>query len=143
MFLGGGTPTFTEPGELRRLLDALPGAVEVTVEANPETVTPELAALLRAGGVTRVSLGAQTFDPALLEVLERVAGPDDVRRAFYHLRDAGFDNISLDLIYGIPGQSASGLDADIDRGARARPRASLLLRAGGEARNPFHAQAWR
>ena len=114
VFLGGGTPTFTEPGELRRLLHALPGAVEVTVEANPETVTPELAALLRAGGVTRVSLGAQTFDPALLQVLERVAGPDDVRRAFYHLRDAGFDNISLDLIYGIPGQSASGLDADID-----------------------------
>jgi oxygen-independent coproporphyrinogen-3 oxidase len=114
VFLGGGTPTFTEPGELRRLLDALPAAVELTVEANPETVTPELAALLRAGRVTRVSLGAQTFDPALLQVLERVAGPDDVRRAFYHLRDAGFDNISLDLIYGIPGQSASGLDADID-----------------------------
>jgi oxygen-independent coproporphyrinogen III oxidase len=114
VFLGGGTPTFTEPGELRRLLDALPAAVEVTVEANPETVTPELAALVRAGGVTRVSLGAQTFDPALLQVLERVAGPDDVRRAFYDLRGAGFDNISLDLIYGIPGQSASGLDADID-----------------------------
>jgi oxygen-independent coproporphyrinogen III oxidase len=114
VFLGGGTPTFTEPAELRRLLDALPPAAEVTVEANPETVTPELAALLRAGGVTRVSLGAQTFDPTLLQVLERVAGPDDVRRAFYHLRDAGFDNISLDLIYGIPGQSASGLDADID-----------------------------
>ena len=114
VFLGGGTPTFTEPGELRRLLDALPEAAEVTVEANPETVTPELAALLRDGGVTRVSLGAQTFDPGLLQVLERVAGPDDVRRAFYHLRDAGFDNISLDLIYGIPGQSASALDADID-----------------------------
>jgi len=114
VFLGGGTPTFTEPGELRRLLDALPEAAEVTVEANPETVTPELAALLRHGGVTRVSLGAQTFDPGLLQVLERVAGPDDVRRAFYHLRDAGFDNISLDLIYGIPGQSASALDADID-----------------------------
>jgi oxygen-independent coproporphyrinogen III oxidase len=114
VFLGGGTPTFTEPGELRRLLDALPEAAEVTVEANPETVTPELAALLRGGGVTRVSLGAQTFDPGLLQVLERVAGQDDVRRAFYDLRDAGFDNISLDLIYGIPGQSASALDADID-----------------------------
>ena len=114
VFLGGGTPTFTEPAELRRLLEALPAAPEVTVEANPETVTPELAALLRNGGVTRVSLGAQTFHPELLQVLERVAGPDDVRRAFYHLRDAGFDNISLDLIYGIPGQSAAALDADID-----------------------------
>ena len=114
VFVGGGTPTFTEPDELRRLLQALPAAAEVTVEANPETVTPELAALLRDAGVNRVSLGAQTFDPALLSVLDRRAGPDDVRRAFYHLRDANFDNISLDLIYGIPGQSTSALDADID-----------------------------
>jgi oxygen-independent coproporphyrinogen-3 oxidase len=64
--------------------------------------------------VSRVSLGAQTFRPELLRVLERVAGPDDVRRAVHHLRDVGFDNISLDLIYGIPGQSASDLEADLD-----------------------------
>jgi oxygen-independent coproporphyrinogen-3 oxidase len=64
-------------------------------------------------GVTRVSLGAQTFRPELLRVLERVAGPDDVRRAVHHLRDARFDNISLDLIYGIPGQSPADLDADL------------------------------
>jgi oxygen-independent coproporphyrinogen-3 oxidase len=114
VFLGGGTPTFTAPDALRRLLTRLPPAPEVTVEANPETVTPELAALLREEGVTRLSLGAQSFQPELLAVLERRAGPNDVRRAFYHLRDAGFDNISLDLIYGIPGQSASDLAADID-----------------------------
>jgi oxygen-independent coproporphyrinogen-3 oxidase len=113
VFLGGGTPTFTEPAQLSRLLDALPRAVEVTVEANPETVTPQLARLLREGGVTRVSLGAQSFDPRLLGVLERRAGPDAVRRAFYHLRDACFDNISLDLIYGIPGQSPSDLERDL------------------------------
>ena len=83
VFLGGGTPTFTEPAALERLLAALPPAAEVTVEANPETVTPELAALLRRRGVNRVSLGAQSFQPRLLAVLERVAGPDDVRRAFY------------------------------------------------------------
>src|SRR5207253_11256396 len=99
--------------ELERLLAALPGAAEVTVEANPETVTPALAALLCRNGVNRVSLGAQTFQPELLGVLDRVAGPDDVRCAFYHLRDAGFDNISLDLIYGIPGQSAADLDHDL------------------------------
>jgi oxygen-independent coproporphyrinogen III oxidase len=114
VFLGGGTPTFTEPRALRRLLRALPTADEVTVEANPETVTPALAALLREEDVTRVSLGAQSFQPELLAVLERRAGPEDVRRAFYHLRDAGFDNISLDLIYGIPGQSSSELAADIE-----------------------------
>jgi oxygen-independent coproporphyrinogen-3 oxidase len=121
VFLGGGTPTFTEPAALRRLLRALPEAEEVTGEANPETVTPELAALLRAEGVTRISLGAQSFRPHLLSVLERRAGADDVRRAFYHLRDAGFDNISLDLIYGIPGQGASDLAADIDDALALRP----------------------
>jgi putative oxygen-independent coproporphyrinogen III oxidase len=114
VFLGGGTPTFTEPAALDRLLRALPPTGELTVEANPETVTPEVAGLLRDAGVNRVSLGVQTFQPRLLEVLDRVAGHDDVRRAFYHFRDAGFDNISFDLIYGIPGQSAAELEADID-----------------------------
>jgi len=113
VFIGGGTPTFTEPHALRRVLAALPPAAEVTVEANPETVTPELAALLRERGVNRISLGAQTFAPRLLTVLERVAGPDDVRRAVHTLRDASFDNISLDLIYGIPGQESSDLDTDL------------------------------
>src|SRR5262249_28050422 len=88
VFLGGGTPTFTEPGALERVLAVLPRASETTVEANPETVTPELAALLRDRGVRRVSLGVQSFRPQLLSVLERVARPDTVRRAFYHLRDA-------------------------------------------------------
>jgi oxygen-independent coproporphyrinogen-3 oxidase len=113
VFLGGGTPTFTEPAELARLLVALPAADEVTVEANPETVTPDLAALLRRGGVTRVSLGAQSFRPHLLDVLERRAGPEAVRRAFACLRDAGFDNLSLDVLYGIPGQSPADLEADL------------------------------
>ena len=113
VFLGGGTPTFTAAGELERLLAALPPAAEVTVEANPETVTPELARMLRAAGVNRVSLGAQSFQPDLLRVLERQAGPESVRRAFYHLRDANFDNISLDLLHGIPGQSTAALELDI------------------------------
>ncbi len=113
VFLGGGTPTFTEPSQLERLLRALPPAPEVTVEANPETVTSALAALLRACGVTRVSLGVQSFRPHLLEVLERQAAPDDARRAVAALREAGFDNLSLDLIYGIPGESPADLDADL------------------------------
>jgi oxygen-independent coproporphyrinogen III oxidase len=113
VFLGGGTPTLTALPELVRLLEGLPRAAEVTVEANPETVTPGLARALRDAGVTRVSLGAQTFRPHLLETLERRATPDVVRRAFHTLRDASFDNISLDLIYGIPGQSTSDLDADL------------------------------
>jgi putative oxygen-independent coproporphyrinogen III oxidase len=113
VFLGGGTPTFTEPRALARLLAALPPSTETTVEANPETVTPELAALLRSHGVNRVSLGAQSFQPHLLAVLERRAAPETIRLAFARLRAAGFDNVSLDLIYGIPGQSLDDLEADL------------------------------
>ena len=113
VFVGGGTPSFTEPGALRRLLTALPPATEVTVEANPETITPEVSVLLRECGVNRVSLGAQTFTPRLLEVLERIATPGDVRRAVHILRDASFDNISLDLVYGIPGQEPADLERDL------------------------------
>ncbi len=81
VFVGGGTPTFTEPRSLERLLRSLPAAAEVTVEANPESLSPEVARLLRATGVSRVSVGAQSFQPHLLRVLERRASPADVRRA--------------------------------------------------------------
>ncbi|MCP9485459.1 MAG: radical SAM family heme chaperone HemW [Gaiellaceae bacterium MAG52_C11] len=121
IFLGGGTPTFTEPAALARLLAALPSADEVTVEANPETVSPKLAALLREHGVNRVSLGAQSFQPRLLQVLERRATPADVRAAVPTLRAAGFDNLSLDLIYGIPGQSAGDLARDLDAAIAREP----------------------
>jgi oxygen-independent coproporphyrinogen III oxidase len=121
VFLGGGTPSFTEPAALARLLDALPSGAEVTVEANPETVTAGLAVLLRAGGVNRVSLGVQTFAPSLLRVLERRAGSADVRRAVYLLRDAQIDNISLDLVYGIPGQTPADLARDLDAALALEP----------------------
>jgi oxygen-independent coproporphyrinogen-3 oxidase len=121
IFLGGGTPTFTALPELLRLLRALPPARELTVEANPETVTAELARELRSAGVNRVSLGAQTFQSHLLRVLERRATPADVRRAFEHLRDAGFDNLSLDLIYGIPGQTPAHLASDLGQALALAP----------------------
>jgi len=113
VYLGGGTPTLTSPAALERLLAALPRAEEVTVEANPETVTPALARLLSRNGVNRVSIGAQTFHMHLLDALERRARPDDVRRAVHVVRDAGIDNISLDLIYGIPGQGPADLARDL------------------------------
>jgi oxygen-independent coproporphyrinogen-3 oxidase len=113
IYLGGGTPTLTQPTALERLLAALPPAGEVTVEMNPETASPELARLLSRNGVTRVSIGAQSFHMHLLDVLERRARPDDVRRAVQVVRDAGIDNISLDLIYGIPGQRPPDLARDL------------------------------
>jgi putative oxygen-independent coproporphyrinogen III oxidase len=121
IFLGGGTPTLTEWGALERLLASLPHAPEVTVEANPETMTVDLARGLRSAGVNRVSLGAQSFEPRLLAVLGRRAQPGDIRRAVHHLRDARFDNVSLDLIYGIPGQSSSDLERDLDAALALEP----------------------
>ena len=121
IFLGGGTPTFTALPELLRLLQALPPASELTIEANPETVTPRLARELRGAGVNRISLGVQTFQPHLLRVLERRASPAVVRRAFEHLRGAGFDNLSLDLIYGIPGQTPAHLAADLTQAIELGP----------------------
>src|SRR5581483_1861253 len=122
VYLGGGTPTFTDSSALERLLASLPPAAEVTIEANPETMTPALARLLSRGSVSRVSMGAQSFDPRLLSVLERRATPDDVRRCVHTLRDANFDNISLDLIYGIPGQSASDLERDLEAALALEPQ---------------------
>jgi len=113
IYLGGGTPTFTEPAALDQLLRALPDCDELTVEANPETVTPELAALLARNRVDRVSIGAQSFHTRLLDVLERQATPEDVRRAVHRLRDAGIGNISIDLIYGIPGEEPADLARDL------------------------------
>jgi oxygen-independent coproporphyrinogen-3 oxidase len=121
IYLGGGTPTLTESASLELLLRSLPRATSVTVEANPETVDEELCSLLRRGGVDRVSLGAQTFEPRLLRTLDRAAQPADVRRAFRVLRGAGFDNLSVDLIYGIPGQSRSDLEHDLDEALALEP----------------------
>ena len=121
VYLGGGTPTFTEPAALERLLVSLPPAAEVTIEANPETMTPQLARLVRGAGVHRVSMGAQSFGAHLLSVLERRATAEVVRRAVHTSRDAGIDNISLDLIYGIPGQSPADLDHDLEEALALEP----------------------
>jgi oxygen-independent coproporphyrinogen-3 oxidase len=113
VYLGGGTPSRLGPDLLGRLLDGLPRATgETTVECNPEDVDDALAAMLAARGC-RVSLGAQTFARPLLEVLERRTTPDGVRDAVGRLRAAGVPSLSLDLIYGIPGQSEADLARDL------------------------------
>ena len=121
VFVGGGTPTFTTNDALHRLLTGLPRAEEFTVEANPEGLTRESALLLGRCGVNRVSIGAQSFQPHLLEVLERRARAEDIRQAFRHFRLASFANISLDLLYGIPGQTPADLVSDLDAAVRLGP----------------------
>ena len=119
IFIGGGTPTLLEPNLLRTMLEAvqryLPvgNEIEFTIEANPETVTAEKADIMASCGVNRVSIGAQSFDPALLKVLERWHDPVNVERAVSFVKDAGISNVSMDLIYAIPSQSISLLQSDL------------------------------
>ncbi|MFC7571521.1 coproporphyrinogen-III oxidase family protein [Klenkia terrae] len=109
VFVGGGTPTLLPADDLVAVLDRarqlFPVAddVEVTTEANPESVTPASLATLRAGGFTRISLGMQSAAPHVLAVLDRRHTPGRAAEAAREARAAGFDHVNLDLIYGAPG----------------------------------------
>jgi oxygen-independent coproporphyrinogen-3 oxidase len=120
LFLGGGTPTHLDAGQLERLLAAvlrwlpLEAGGEFSVEANPDTLDDVKVAVLAGHGVTRVSLGAQSFHPHLLEVLERAHAPAEVPRAVESVR-RGIAQVSLDLIFGVPGQTEAQWQADLAR----------------------------
>ncbi len=110
IFVGGGTPTTLPPELLEKLLRAVAALrdrsaeLEFTVEANPATVDAATAGVLTEAGVTRVSIGAQSFDPAELRVLDRVHEPPQVAQTVAAVRAAGIGQVNLDLIFGIPGQ---------------------------------------
>lgn len=110
VFVGGGTPTVLPNGDLVRLLRAaLAGSSlpsEVTVEANPESVSPTACETLAGCGVNRLSIGAQTFDAGELKFLERIHDVPAINTAVRRARQAGIHNLSLDLMFGIPGQTA-------------------------------------
>jgi oxygen-independent coproporphyrinogen-3 oxidase len=109
VFLGGGTPSLATPAEIAGLLDGLRAAfgvedgAEITAECNPESVTLDRLRGYRDAGVTRLSLGVQSLDDALLRTLDRAHSAAEAGRAFETARRAGFDNVSVDLIYGLPG----------------------------------------
>ena len=113
VFVGGGTPTLLDAELLSRLLGTLVAVgatrdvLEFTVEANPATIDDRKARVLIDNGVTRVSMGAQSFFPAELATLERIHSPDDIPPSVETLRRAGVGGINLDLIFGIPGQTMS------------------------------------
>ena len=127
IFVGGGTPTLLSDDAWRRLLTGLrdSGTLdkvhEFTVEANPETVTADKLALLVAGGVNRVSVGAQSFNLTHLKTLERWHDPANVAVAVDLARNAGIHNINLDLIFAIPGQTLADVDADLDHALALKP----------------------
>lgn len=120
VYIGGGTPSALGADELARLLDGLPRAAEVTVEVNPEDVTAQLAAML-ARRATRISMGVQSLvDSELVAVGRRHTAAEAVS-AVHTMRAAGIDNISLDLIYGLPGQTLDSWRQSLDGVLTLRP----------------------
>ncbi len=119
IYIGGGTPSVLSEGDFLTLLEQVKGiygtpSQEWTVEMNPETVTPQKVAALSRLGVNRVSLGMQAKQPHLLQVLERHSRFEDVHRAVSLIKAAGIPHLSLDLIYGIPGQTLSELTESLE-----------------------------
>jgi putative oxygen-independent coproporphyrinogen III oxidase len=112
IFFGGGTPSALTVKQLEFLLKGLRDRLDLaalqewTLEMNPATVSLEKAMMLRELGVNRISMGVQSWDPAILEALGRVHSAQQARRSYEILREAGFTNVNLDLIFGVPGQSA-------------------------------------
>jgi oxygen-independent coproporphyrinogen-3 oxidase len=148
VFLGGGTPSYHSSAELAHLfdgLDALTGfrasAGEVTVECNPESLDPAKARTLRALGATRLSIGFQSLDPSTLALFGRVHDVDQSFRAFAAARAAGFERVSVDLIYGAPGQTPEGWAEELARVVALGPEHISAYALTFEEGTPFH--AWR
>ncbi len=127
VFFGGGTPTLLPPGQLGELLRVVDGefglapGAEVSTEANPESVDQRSLAGLRAAGITRISLGMQSSAPHVLAVLDRVHQPGRPAQCARWARQAGFEHVSLDLIYGTPGESAADWRASVQAALAAGP----------------------
>nr|BFE75865.1 radical SAM family heme chaperone HemW [Actinoplanes digitatis] len=140
VFVGGGTPTLLDPGDLGRILEGidktwgLAGDAEITTEANPESVDPRSLRALRGAGYTRISLGMQSAAPAVLAILDRKHTAGRAPQAAIEAREVGFDHVNLDLIYGTPGERpedfAASLDAVIEAGVDHVSAYSLIVEDG-------------
>jgi oxygen-independent coproporphyrinogen III oxidase len=127
IFFGGGTPSLLSGGSMRRLMQRLRAcfrleqAGEITVECNPESLTPDLMRGFRAEGVNRISLGVQSLDDAELRLLDRAHDAGQVGARMVQLRQAGFDNVSFDLIYGLPGSTGASWERTLLRALELAP----------------------
>ena len=127
IYFGGGTPSLITPDQVERILKAVnvkfavASTAEITMEMNPATVTPETLVAFRSLGINRASFGVQTFDDHLLKLLARGHDASDARSTFAMLRDAGFDNVSFDLIAGLPHQTLADWERNLDEAVRLSP----------------------
>lgn len=127
IFLGGGTPSLLTSEQVAAILSAVRGAfaldatAEITLEANPGTLEYGHLDELRAVGINRLSMGAQSFDPTLLRWMGRIHTPEEIETAFQSARDAHFSSVNLDFIYALPGQSLETWSATLDRALALAP----------------------
>ena len=146
VFFGGGTPSTFQGNSIGAILDeaatlfGFEEGAEITLEANPGAVDAGRFRDYRSCGVNRISIGAQSFDPKLLQFLGRTHGADETRRALLSVRNAGFDNFSLDLIYGIPGQTVDGVSRDLEQALEHDPPHLSAYNLTIEEGTPFHAR---
>lgn len=119
IYIGGGTPSLMSTDDVHRILAALSGNVsisnvkEITLEANPGEAPPEKLRSFRENGINRISIGAQSFNPENLKFLGRIHGPDDILKTVSSVKEAGYGNFSLDLIFGLPGQKRQQWRSDL------------------------------
>jgi oxygen-independent coproporphyrinogen-3 oxidase len=127
IFLGGGTPTTLNPFQLERILKecvnefTIASNAEITIEANPATVGIELMTSIRTMGYNRISIGVQSFDKAELKLLDRAHGPKEIHSTVDCARKAGFDNLSLDLMFAVPNQSLSSWENNLNKALEKNP----------------------
>jgi len=121
IYFGGGTPSLLQARELENIFQSIhknfsiAASGEITFEANPDDLTPEKLQLIKALGVNRLSIGIQSFDDSILKFLNRSHNSDQGKIAVHNARNAGFDNISLDLIYAIPGRNSNSFSRDLEQ----------------------------
>src|SRR5205085_361791 len=146
VYFGGGTPSLLTSAQVARILEAVRKRfrvrrdAEVTMEMNPGTVTPGAARAFRAEGVNRASFGAQTFDDRELRRLGRTHTADDTRRTLETLRVAGFDNVSFDLIAGLPRQTLDAWGRNLEEALALRPEHLSLYLLEVHESTPLAAQ---
>ena len=126
VYFGGGTPSLLEPAQLLRIIDTIRDSFpvnfqEVTLEADPETITPEKAAAWLEAGFNRISMGVQSFNDAELRPAGRMHRRADIFQATKFLRDAGFKNLSYDLIAGLPHQTDASWQESVEQLIKLRP----------------------
>lgn len=127
IYFGGGTPSAMTAAQLAYVFDGLRARLdfarleELTLEANPATIWPEKARVLREGGITRLSLGVQSWDDGLLKTLGRVHSASQAEATFHLLREAGFTNLNIDLMFAVPGQTRAQWLATLEKTIALRP----------------------